>query len=159
MDKRMTPVHQAVLAAIERGTPLNRAEIRSLKEKQERAVRLFKLLAFLLLGIFTVVLWIGIGLIDFLQVELPFRIPSAALLAVGAGTLLLSGLAIVAIRRRYGYLELLEGVEPGPKKSRASDAGKSYIEQARRDGRTFTRAEVEMLESSRDGDGDADGRD
>ncbi len=151
MKNSNTPIHQAVKAAVERGTPLSRAEVRALKEKCEQSVRLFKLLTFVLLGVFTVALWIGIGLIDFLQIELPFHLPSGALLIIGAGSLLLSAVVILTIRRQFRYLALLEVVEPGPKKSRASEAGKSYIEQARKDGRTFTRVEIEVLESSRTG--------
>ena len=94
----------------------------------------------------------AIGLIDpVMEVNLPVQPPPALMLGIGVISIALIFIFPVRkIRAHYGYLELLESVEPGPKKSRASEAGKNYIEQARKDGRTFTRAEVEVLETSRE---------
>ena len=95
---------------------------------------------------------LAFGLIDpVMEVNLPVKLPPALMLGVGVISIALIFIFPVrTIRSHYGYLELLESVEPGPKKSRASEAGKNYIEQARKDGRTFTRAEVEILETSRE---------
>mgnify|MGYP001403132239 CR=1 FL=1 len=152
MNNLNTPIHEAVRQAVARGTALSRAEVRALHEKSELAIRLFKISIFVLLGIFVLSLWLGLGLLDpITQVELPFSVPPGVLLGIGLASLVLIFIVPVRkIRRHYQYLELLEGLEPGPKKSRASEAGKDYIEQARKDGRTFTRAEIEVLEASRD---------
>jgi len=152
MNKLNTPVHEAVREALARGEALSRAEVRALREKSELAIRLFKISIFVLLGIFVSSLWLGLGLLEpVTKVELPFTIPPGVLLGIGLASLAL--IFIVPVRRiraHYQYLELLEGSEPGPKKSHASEAGKNYIEQARKDGRTFTRAEIDVLEVSRD---------
>lgn len=152
MSNINTPIHQVVRDAIERGSALSRAEVRALTEKSELSIKLYKVSIFVLLGIFVASLWLSFGLIDpVMEVNLPFQVPPTVLLAIGVICLVLIFIVPVRkIRSHYGYIELLEGVEPGPKKSRASEAGKNYIEQARKDGRTFTRAEVEVLEASRE---------
>ncbi|PLY02207.1 MAG: hypothetical protein C0624_09105 [Desulfuromonas sp.] len=152
MTPPTTPVHEAIHQAIERGSALSRAEVRALREKSELAIRLFKISIFVLLGIFVIALWLGLGLLDPVKkVELPFAIPTGVLLGISLASLALIFIVPVRkIRAHFRYLELLEPTEPGPKKSRANDAGKAYIEQARKDGRTFTRAEIEVLEASRD---------
>lgn len=147
-----TPVHKTVREAITRGNALSRAEVRALQEKSELAIRLFKASIFILLAIFVISLWLGLGLFDPVQkIELPFTIAPGVLLGIGLACLILIFIVPVRkIRSHYRYLELLAPVDPGPKKSRASEAGKDYIEQARKDGRTFTVAEVEVLEASRE---------
>lgn len=152
MSTLKTPVHQAVQDAISRGEALNRAEVRALHEKSELAIRLHKVSIFALLAIFVCSLWLGLGLLDPIQkIELPFAVSSGVLLSTGLVSLILIFVFPVRkIRSHYRYLELLEPSDPGPKKSRASEAGKLYIEQARKDGRTFTIAEVEVLESTRE---------
>lgn len=157
MSNLNTPVHQAVRDAIANGTALSRAEVRAQRERSELAIRLFKASIFILLGMFVLSLWLGLGLFDPVKkIELPFPIPPGVLLGIALASLILIFVVPVRkIRSHYRYLELLEPVEPGPKKSRASEAGKDYIEQARKDGRTFTQAELEVLEASRDESGAA----
>jgi len=152
MNKYATPVHAAVADALERGSALTRAEVRALKEKSELSIRLFKVSIFVLLAIFVLSIWLGLGLFDpVTKVELPFTIPPGILLGIALISLMIIFIVPVRkIRQHYRYLELLEPSEPGPKKSRASEEGKVYIEQARKDGRTFTVAEAEVLEASRD---------
>ena len=152
MSRFDTPVHRAVREAVTRGTALNRAEVRALREQSESAIRLFKVSIFALLALFVGSLWLGLGLFDpITKVELPVDVPPGVLLGVALASLVFIFLVPVRkIRRHFQYLELLEPSEPGPKKSRANDAAKAYIEQARKDGRTFTVAEVEVLEASRE---------
>jgi len=138
-----TPVHQTVREAIARGSALNRAEVRALQEKHELAVKLYKLAFWLLDGIFVVLLF----------VDLPIDLDNRLRYGLAIFALVLAIVVpLIGIRRHNRCITLLEGVEPGPKKSRANEAGKGYIEQVRRDGRTFTRAELEVLETSRDAD-------
>ena len=140
-----SPAHQAVLAALARGKSLTRSELTALRDKSELTIKLYKLGFWIGLGIFNVILWI----------DLPIPIPRNILLIIGFMALLAGfGFPIFGIRKHNRCLELLETAEPGPKKSRASDAGKDYIEQAKQDGRTFTRAEIEILEASRELDGE-----
>jgi len=140
MKKLNTPVHQAVRDAIARGSALNRAEVRALQEKHELAVKLYKLAFWLLDGIFVVLL----------LVDLPITIDMRLRYSLAFVALVLAILVpLIGIRRHNRCLIVLEGVEPGPKKRRADEAGKGYIEQVRKDGRTFTRAELEILEASR----------
>ncbi|HKL48227.1 MAG TPA: hypothetical protein VJ882_01105, partial [Desulfuromonadales bacterium] len=57
---------------------------------------------------------------------------------------------IYGLRKHRKISSFLEDTSPGPKKSRASDEGKAYISSVRQEGRSFMKAEVEVLEKSRE---------
>lgn len=134
-----TAIHQLVNESINSGTALSAGDIRQLKKENEKAVKLYKLVFWIAIAIFNVFLWV------------PMPIP--AVLKMGAAAVSLACafiLPIYGIRKHQKHLSFLEETSPGPKKSRASDAGRAYIESVRREDRPFVKAEVEVLETSRE---------
>lgn len=138
MKKKKTAVHHRIENALAGGTAPSAGELRRLRESNAVAVKAYKLSFWVAIGILNVALWV------------PLTLPRPLL--VGAGLIAFVyafSVPIVAIRKRQRNLEALEEVSPGPKKRRASENGQRYIETVRKEGRAFTRAEFEILDTSR----------
>ena len=139
MGRENTSIHQLVKQSIAAETPLSSADIRSLRRKNDKAIKLYQL-----------VFWVAIALFNvFLFAPMP--IPGALQIALIVLSLACAFIVpIYGLRKHRKISDFLEDTSPGPKKSRASDEGKAYISSVRQEGRSFMKAEVEVLEKSRE---------
>lgn len=132
-------VYQKMIAAIEQGTVFTRKDLREIRESYQRSVLMFKGCFWLSVALFNLLIW----------VELPIN--RELTIALGILSLLTALLPpIIGIKTFQKRLYLLEECDESPKKSRASDAGKRYIEGVKAEERPFLRVEFELLEKSRE---------
>lgn len=138
MVQANTPIHQLVYQSISTGTALSAGDIRSLREKNEKAIKLYKLAFWVAIAIFNVLIFVPLPLST--SVLIPLAVVALACAFI---------VPIYGIRKHQKRLNILEDTSPGPKKSRASEEGRAYIASVRQEGRAFVKAEVEALETSR----------
>jgi len=138
MAHKTNPIHQLVLAALERGEPLTLTEIKELRKKSRTTVVACK-----------ACFWIAIGVINLLIfAPSPGQINATLLYSLIAICLVLAfPVPILGIRTHNLRLDLLKISTDLPKKKLASEAGKLYIEKVREYDRSFITAEVEVLEA------------
>ena len=137
----MHPIHQTVAEAMDSGTPLTVKDLRELRNRSQKAITNFK-------GFF----WVGVVVLNLvLWVPMPFD----KTLVVGAAAVIMVVafvVPIIGLRKHNKALALLEASLVAPKPRNASEAGKAYIEQVRKEGRSFVVAEYEVIEGSRTGE-------
>jgi hypothetical protein len=140
MGKKINPIHQLVIDAINNSTTLTVADLRQLRNLSEQKVKTFKISFWVAIAIINLMIW----------APLPFRLPGMVMVAIGV---LCAGFAfsmpIVVIRKHQQCLELLKLAPQGPKRRSASDAGQTYIDRVKSEGRSFIQAEFDILEGSR----------
>lgn len=137
----MHPLHITIAEAIDSGTPLTVKDLRELRNRSQKAISRGK-------GFF----WGGVILLNLvLWVPLPF---DKTLVISLAGVIMAFAFVvpILVLRKHQKILALLEASLVAPKPRNASEAGKAYIEQVRKEGRSFVVAEFEVLEGSRTGE-------
>ncbi len=137
MAQKNHPIKQMVLDAIAGGYAVNRERIQQLRDKSNREISLLKRVFWVALGLFNLMVWY------------PFSMPIAETLrwTVGIGALLIAIVfPIVGIRRHRGCLAQLEECTQGPKRRKADDLGRQYMDRVKKQGRFFVRAEFQILE-------------
>lgn len=140
MSDKINPVQQIVNDAIVRGTALKASDIRLLRSQSSKASTMFK-----------AIFWVGIVFFNLaLWVPLPIQISKSLLYAVAFAVLLVSLVVpILGLRKHQMSLELLKVTKESPKKKTASEAGRIYIDQVKKQNRPFVTAELEALEGSK----------
>ncbi|MFO7982664.1 MAG: hypothetical protein R6V08_04345 [Desulfuromonadales bacterium] len=139
MGKENNSIHQIVKQSVASETPLSAADIRRLRKKNTKAIGLYKLVFWVAIALFNVFLFVPLQIPDALQI---------ALIIVSLGCAFI--VPIYGIRKHQKILGFLGDTASGPKKSRASDEGRTYISGVRQEGRSFVKAEVDVLEASRE---------
>ena len=140
MSDKTNPVQLIVKEAIDKGTALEAKDIRALRAQSKKAVTLFK-------GTF----WIGIVLFNLaLWAPLPLQV-NKTVLYVFAFVILVIALVvpIFGLRKHQVNLELLKVAKEPPKKKTASEAGRAYIDQVKKQDRPFVNVEFELLQGSK----------
>lgn len=140
MSDKVNPIHQIVKEAIDKETALKAKEIRALRAQSKKAVILFK-------GIF----WIGVAIFNLaLWAPLPLEINKTLLYVVAFIILVIAVVVpILRLRTHQVNLELLKVTGETPKKKTASESGRVYIDQVKKQDRPFVNAEFELLEGSK----------
>lgn len=133
------PIHVAVNDAISSGTALTARDIGSLRKKSAQSIKAYKMLFWAAIVIFNLLIWVPLPISTSLLIAL--AVLSLATALVGP---------ILGIRKHLRILDLLEESSSGPRKNRVDVSGKAYIEQVRKEGRNFIKAEMEALEGGRD---------
>ena len=136
---KTNPIHVAVNNAISTGTALTAGDIRNLREKSAQSIKAYKACFWVAIIIFNLAIWVPLPISKVLLIVLAVLSLAIALIV-----------PILGIRKHQKILELLEDSSSGPKKSGAGGARRDYIEQVRKEGRNFVKAEMEALEGSRD---------
>ncbi len=137
MSFKFNSIHRTVQDALSQGRALSRKEILGLREKNRRAITAYKATFWAAIIVFNVLVW----------VPLPFELNLIARLAIGATCLVVAFIPpIFGIKQHQRRLERLRDSPRGPKKGKAGAEGKTYIENVRKENRTFIIAEVEVLE-------------
>lgn len=137
MSRREHPVKQMVLEGIAGGYAVSGEQIQQLRARSEKAISFLKK-----------VFWVAIGLFN-LMVWYPFPGPISDTLrwTVGLGALLVAIFyPIIGIRRHRGYLNQLEDCARAPKRRKADDSGRQYMDLVKKQGRFFVLAECSVLE-------------
>lgn len=140
MSDKSLPIHQIIKDAINRSTALEAKDIRSLRAKSKKASTVFKSIFWVGIVIFNLALW----------VPLPIQINKSVLYLVAFVTLVIALVVpILGLKKHQVNLELLKVTKEIPKKKTASDAGRAYIDQVKKQNRPFVNAEYEVLEGSK----------
>jgi hypothetical protein len=140
MSNKINPVQQIVKEAIDKGVALQAQEIRALRARSEQASTIFKSVFWVGIVIFNLALW----------VPLPFQINQSALYVIAFMALVIGLVVpIFGLRKHQVSLELLKVTKETPKKKTASEAGRVYVDQVKKQGRPFVNAEFEALEGSK----------
>lgn len=148
-SKKINPVKQTVTAAIAQGSALNVKEIRTLRAQSNKAVTLFKSLFWTGIVIFNLVLW----------APLPVVLNKTVLYVVAFIVLIVALIvSILGLRKNQETVELLKVCSETPKKKTASEAGRRYIDQVKKQERPFLNVEFELLEGSKWSAGQAQGK-
>ncbi len=137
MAQKTDPIKQLVMDALDGGYALSGEKIQQLREKSTREITTLKTVFWVALGLFNLMVW------D------PFNVPLSASLRWGVafGALVVAIVfPIIGIRRHRARLFQLEDSTQGPKRRKANDAGRQYIDRVKKQGRYFIRAEFELLE-------------
>ena len=140
MSKNINPVHLAVKSAIDRGTALEAKDIRLLRAQSKKASTIFKAIFWIGIIIFNLALW----------VPLPIEVNKSLLYVVAFMALIIALIVpIVGLRKHQSSLELLKVTKETPRKKTASEAGRVYIDQVKKQERPFVNAEFELLEGGK----------
>lgn len=140
MAKKNNPIHQLVRDAIEKGSALEAKDIRSLREQRKKSITLLKSVFWVGIVIFNLALW----------VPLPIEVSKPVLYGVAFAALAIAVIApMLGLKQHHIDLELLKVNKQIPKKKTASEAGRVYIDQVKKQERPFVNVEVEMLEGSK----------
>lgn len=140
MSNRVNPVHRIVAEAIQNGRALQAQDIRSLRAQSQKASTLFKCVFWGGIVVFNLALW----------VPLPVEINKTLLYVIAFAALVIAlAVPIPGLRKHQVSLELLKVNKQVPKKKTASEAGRVYIDQVKKQDRPFVNAEVELLEGSK----------
>ena len=140
MNEKTNPVHQIVKDAIDNGRALKAKDILTLRAQSKKASTLFK-----------TVFWVGIVIFNLaLWAPLPIQINQSILYGVAFVALVIAMVVpILGLRKHQVNLELLKVSKEMPKKKTASEAGRVYIDQVKKQNRSFVNAEVEALQGSK----------
>ncbi len=137
MNSRQTLIHRTVEQALQDGAPLKPKNIRELREKSEGSIRRAKLSFWLAIAVFNLLIW----------APAPESLDRSVIIIVGVICIAFAMIyPILGIRKHQKNLFFLQDCSPGPKKRKASDEGRAYIEEVKEQGRSFIGAEVEILE-------------
>ena len=140
MRSKTNPIEQLVKDAINKGTPLTVKEIKALRAESQKASTLFKSIFWGGIVIFNLTLW----------VPLPIQINQTLLYVVSFVVLIVAlAVPLPKIRKHQTCLELLKVNKQGLKKKTASEAGRAYIDQVKKQDRPFINAEFELLDGSK----------
>ena len=140
MSDKINPIHQIVKEAIDKGTALKVKEIRVLRAQSTKAVILFKSMFWVGIAIFNLALW----------APLPLEINKTLLYVVAFIVLVIAVVVpILGLRTHHVNLELLKVTRETPKKKTASESGRVYIDQVKKQDRPFVNAEFELLEGGK----------
>lgn len=135
MNPHFNPIEQMIHKAITDGSALTIQQIRAQRELSRRAVRQGK-----------AIFWVAIALLN-LMVWVQLPIPGLVRVLIGLFALLTALVApIVWSKKHQLNLLLLEKSDETPKRRKADEKVKTYIDQVREQGRPYIRAELEALE-------------
>lgn len=137
MSEKIDPITQMVLDAVSGGYAISSESIRQLRAKSEKEITTLK-----------TVFWIAIGMLN-IMIWNPFSvsIPESLRWSVALGSLLIATVfPIIGIRRHRRILYRLEDSDRGPKRRKADDAGRRYIDLVKKQARVFIRAEYDVLD-------------
>lgn len=136
---KTNPIHVAVNHAITTGKALTAGDIRNLREKSVQSIKAYKACFWVAIVIFNLAIWV------------PLPVGKGLVIALAALSLAIALIVpVLGIRKHQQFLELLEDSSAGPRKSGLRDVGRIYIEEVRKEGRNFVKAEMEALDGSRD---------
>ena len=140
MGDKTNPVQQIIKDAIDKGTALEAKDIRALRAESKKAATLFKSTFWIGIVIFNLALW----------VPLPLQVNKTILYVVAFVALVIALVVpIFGLRKHQVNLELLKVHKEPPKKKTASEAGRVYIDQVKKQNRPFVNAEFELLQGSK----------
>ena len=140
MSDKTNPIQQIVKEAIDRGTALEAKDVRALRAQSKKAVTLFKSTFWVGIVIFNLALW----------APLPLQVNKTVLYVVAFVALVIALVVpILGLRKHQVNLELLKVTKELPKKKTASEAGRAYIDQVKKQDRPFVNAEFELLQGSK----------
>ncbi|MCF6238715.1 MAG: hypothetical protein L3J79_07885 [Candidatus Marinimicrobia bacterium] len=140
MSKKTNQIHQLVKEAIVNGVALEAKDIRELRAKSKQATVLFKSVFWVGIVIFNIALWL----------PLPIEINKTLLYIVAFLALIIAVVVpIFGLKKHQVNLELLKVATQALKKRTASEAGKVYINQVKKQDRPFVVAEFELLNGSK----------
>ena len=140
MSEKVNPVQQIVKEAINSGTALLAKDIRALRAQNKKAATLLKSTFWIGIAIFNLALW----------APLPIQISKTVLYVVAFVVLVIALVVpILGLRKHQVSLELLKVTKEVPKKKTASEAGRVYIDQVKKQERPFVNAEFELLEGGK----------
>lgn len=140
MGDKTNPVQQIIKDAIDKGTALEAKDIRALRAESKKAATLFKSTFWIGIVIFNLALW----------VPLPLQVNKTILYVVAFVALVIALVVpIFGLRKHQVNLELLKVHTEPPKKKTASEAGRVYIDQVKKQNRPFVNAEFELLQGSK----------
>ena len=140
MNDKTGPVHQIVKDAIDNGRALEAKDILTLRAQSKKATTLFKTIFWVGIVIFNLALW----------APLPIHINRNVLYGVAFVVMVIAMVVpIFGLRKHQVNLELLKVSKEIPKKKTASEAGRVYIDQVKKQNRPFVNAEVEALQGSK----------
>ena len=140
MSDKINPIHQIVKEAIDKGVALEAKEVRELRGQSKKAIVVFKSVFWAGIVIFNLALW----------VPLPMVVNKTILYGVAFLALIIAVVVpILGLKKHQVSLELLKVTKQPLKKRTASDAGKAYIDQVKKQDRPFIIAEFEALEGSK----------
>lgn len=139
MSNKINPVQQIVQEAIDKGIALGTKDIRALRTQSKKASTIFKSVFWVGIVIFNLALWAPLPMINknvlyvvaFLALVIALVVP------------------IFGLRKHQVSLELLKVTKETPKKKTASEAGRVYVDQVKKQGRPFVNAEYAALEGSK----------
>ena len=140
MSEKINPVQQIVKEAIDNGKALQAKDIRELRVQSKKAATLLKSTFWIGIAIFNLALW----------APLPIQISKTVLYVVAFVVLVISLVVpILGLRKHQVSLELLKVTKEVPKKKTASEAGRVYVDQVKKQERPFVNAEFEILEGGK----------
>ncbi len=140
MSEKVNPVQQMVKEAIDSGTALQAKDIRALRAQSKKVATLLKSTFWIGIAIFNLALW----------APLPIQISKTVLYLVAFVVLVIALVVpILGLRKHQVSLELLKVTKEVPKKKTASEAGRVYIDQVKKQERPFVNAEFELLEGGK----------
>ena len=140
MSERNNAIRELVRQAIDRGVALEGKDLRVLRARSKSIVTRLK-------GFF----WGGIAIVNLaLWVPLPVAIDQIVLNGIA---LIALAVAIVVpffgLKKHQMNLEMLKLTDRRPRKNTASDKGRIYIDQVKKQDRPFIVAEFDLLEGSK----------
>ena len=140
MSNKINPIHQIVKEAIDQEKALETREIRALRAQSKKAVTLLKSTFWVGIAIFNLALW----------APLPVQINQTLLYVISFVALVVALVVpILGLRKHQANLELLKLSKETPKKKTASEAGRVYIDQVKKQERPFVNAEFELLDGGK----------
>ncbi|GEM_PF-1204183 len=140
MNNKSNQIHQLVKQAIDNGTALEAKDIRGLRARSKQATVMFKSVFWVGIVIFNIALWL----------PLPIEINKTVLYVVAFMALITAVVVpIFGLKKHQVNLELLKVSTQALKKKTVSVAGKSYINQVKKQDRPFVVAEFELLNGSK----------
>ncbi len=138
MSDRTNPIQQAVMDAVDKGTALEARDIIALRAQSKKSIVVLNGIFWVGAAIFNVILW----------VPLPIEINQAVLYVVAFAVLVIALVVpILGLKKHKVNLELLRLNKQMPNRKTASEAGRAYIDQVKKQDRPFINAEFEILES------------
>jgi hypothetical protein len=140
MGNKSNEIYQLVQEAIDNGSALEAKDIRELRAKSKKATTLFKSVFWVGIAIFNMALWL----------PLPIEINRTVLYAIAFLALIIAVVVpILGLKKHQVNLELLKLTTEALKKKTASESGKVYINQVKKQDRPFVAAEFELLNGSK----------
>ena len=140
MSNKTNQIYQLVKEAIGSGVALEAKDIRELRARSKKASSLFKSVFWVGIVIFNLALWL----------PLPVEINKTTLYVVAFLALIIAIVVpIFGLKKHQVNLELLKVTKQALKKKTASEAGKVYIDQVKKQDRPFILAEFELLNGSK----------